>query len=85
MSKLIHLPKLLHAADAAARDDTSDFQAVKTLLAAGTGSLGVARPQASVLDNDGHQLIAKFPHPSDAWDVMAWEATALDLAGSAGV
>jgi serine/threonine-protein kinase HipA len=37
-----------------------------------------------VLDQDGHQLIAKFPHHHDEWDVMAWEATALDLAAAAG-
>jgi serine/threonine-protein kinase HipA len=58
---------------------------VKRLLAAGTGSLGGARPKAAVLDDDGHQMIAKFPHHADAWDVMAWEATALDLAAAAGV
>lgn len=82
--KLVHLPTLLHAADTAARDP-EDFTAVKTLLAAGTGSLGGARPKASVLGDNGRQLIAKFPHQGDEWDVMAWEATALDLAASAGV
>jgi len=30
-------------------------------------------------------MIAKFPHGDDAWDVMAWEATALDLADAAGI
>ncbi|MFF8188326.1 type II toxin-antitoxin system HipA family toxin [Microbacterium sp. NPDC016588] len=29
--------------------------------------------------------MAKFPHSSDQWDVMAWEATALDLLESAGI
>jgi len=57
----------------------------KALLAAGTDSLGGARPKAAVLDEDGRQLIAKFPHHEDAWDVMAWEGTALDLAAAAGV
>ena len=57
---------------------------MKALLAAGTGSLGGARPKAAVLDTAGHQLIAKFPHHDDEWDVMAWEATALELAGGAG-
>jgi serine/threonine-protein kinase HipA len=83
--RLIRLPELLHAADTAARDPgADDFDAVKVLLAAGTGSLGGARPKAAVLD-DGHQLIAKFPHHDDDWDVMAWEATALDLAAASGV
>lgn len=82
--QLVHLPELLHAADSAA-SDTDDYAAVKALLAAGTGSLGGARPKASVLGDGGLQLIAKFPHHGDDWDVMAWEATALDLASRAGV
>ena len=80
--KLIELPRLLRAAEAASLDD--DFAAIKTLLDAGTGSLGGARPKASA--RDGEQLlIAKFPHPNDEWDVMAWEKTALDLAEIAGI
>ncbi|ROS77786.1 serine/threonine-protein kinase HipA [Curtobacterium sp. PhB130] len=82
--KLVHLPELLRAADVAS-GDTEDYMAVKALLDAGTGSLGGARPKASVLGDDGRALIAKFPHHADAWDVMAWEATALDLASAAGV
>lgn len=80
--KLIELPRLLHAADAAGRDD--DFAAIKALLDAGTGSLGGARPKASVRDGE-RLLIAKFPHPDDQWDVMAWEKTTLDLAAKAGI
>lgn len=34
---------------------------------------------------DGSLAIAKFPHRSDQWDVMAWEATALDLLEAAGI
>ena len=84
--RLLRLPELLHAADTASSDTGPDgYEAVKLLLAAGTGSLGGARPKAAVLDSDGRQLIAKFPHLEDDWDVMAWEATALDLAASAGV
>ncbi|WP_426625462.1 type II toxin-antitoxin system HipA family toxin [Leifsonia sp. McL0607] len=84
--RLVGLPGLLHAADVAARaTDGDDFEAVKALLDAGTGSLGGARPKAAVLGDDGRQLIAKFPHHEDDWDVMAWEATALDLAAAAGV
>ena len=80
--KLLELPRLLRAADAVSRDD--DFAAIKELLAAGTGSLGGARPKASV--RGGSTLyIAKFPHPDDDWDVMAWEKTALDLAEAAGI
>lgn len=79
--KLIALPSLLHAARQVAGDDDD---AVQLLLDAGTGSLGGARPKASVADGD-RLLIAKFPHPGDTWNVMAWEATALDLAASCGI
>lgn len=81
--KLVELPRLLRAADAVARD-TEDMSAIKALLDAGSGSLGGARPKASVRDG-GRLLIAKFPHHSDEWDVMAWEKTALDLAEHAGI
>jgi serine/threonine-protein kinase HipA len=33
----------------------------------------------------GRLKIAKFPHPQDDWDVMAWEATCLNLARRAGI
>ncbi|TDO68673.1 serine/threonine-protein kinase HipA [Kribbella sp. VKM Ac-2571] len=81
--KLIELPRLLRAADGVARD-SDDMSAIKDLLDAGSGSLGGARPKASVRDGE-RLLIAKFPHHSDEWDVMAWEKTALDLAERAGI
>ena len=58
--------------------------AVKVLLHAGSGSLGGARPKASV-QGDGALLIARFPHRDGEWDVMAWETTALDMAEDAGI
>ena len=81
--KLVELPRLLHAADTLARDE-DDTAAIKDLLDAGSGSLGGARPKASVRDGD-RLLIAKFPHHSDDWDIMAWEKTAIDLAERAGI
>ncbi len=62
-----------------------DLEAVTALLDAGSGSLGGARPKASVRGDDGHLLLAKFPHGSDDWDVMAWEKTMLDVAREAGL
>ncbi|HMR50680.1 MAG TPA: HipA domain-containing protein [Arachnia sp.] len=82
--KLVELPRLMRAADSVARDGGADLAAIKELLDAGSGSLGGARPKASVRDGD-RLLIAKFPHPGDEWDVMAWERTALDLAELAGI
>ena len=82
--RLVALPRLLRAADAVTDDSVDDLAAVKELLAAGSGSLGGARPKASVRD-DARLLIAKFPHRSDEWDVLAWEKTALDLARGSGI
>ncbi len=82
--KLIALPALLHAANTVARDDPGNMDAIKVLLDAGTGSLGGARPKASVRD-DHRLMIAKFPHHADEWSVIAWEKTALDLGEAAGI
>jgi serine/threonine-protein kinase HipA len=80
--QMLELERLLDAANAVAEDADAD-EAVATLLDAGSGSLGGARPKASVVD-DGTLFIAKFPHPDDRWDVMRWEAVALDLAEACG-
>lgn len=82
--KLISVPELLSSADAVTEDGT-DMAAVQALLEAGSGSLGGARPKASVKDDDGSLMIAKFPHRDDEWDVMAWENWALDLAEGSGI
>jgi serine/threonine-protein kinase HipA len=82
--KLVALPALLHAANSVARDEPDNLDAIKTLLDAGTGSLGGARPKASVRDGE-RLMIAKFPHHADEWSVIAWEKTALDLAEAAGI
>lgn len=84
--RMLRLAELMRASEAAARDEGDrSLAAVKLLLDAGTGSLGGARPKAAVRGDHDELLIAKFPHPEDDWDVMAWEATALDLAKAAGV
>ena len=82
--KLIQLPTLLGAVRRLAADDQYSDEAVKTLLDMGSASLGGARPKASVLDGQ-RMMIAKFGHPQDKWDHMAWEKTALDLAEIAEV
>nr|WP_269330594.1 type II toxin-antitoxin system HipA family toxin [Kineosporia babensis] len=82
--RLISLPELLRASDELALDE-DPAKAVKQLLNTGTTGLGGARPKASVRLDDGGLAIAKFPHASDGWDVMAWEATTLDLLEQAGI
>ncbi|GAA2228438.1 type II toxin-antitoxin system HipA family toxin [Herbiconiux moechotypicola] len=82
--RVIELPQLMRAAETVESGDPDDQSAIKTLLAAGTGSLGGARPKASVRDGDDLS-IAKFEHSGDEWSVIGWEAVALDLAGRCGV
>jgi len=82
--QLVSLPELLHAADElTSAEDPSE--AIKQLLDTGTTGLGGARPKASVRLEDGALAIAKFPHGSDQWNVMAWEAATLDLLEAAGI
>lgn len=82
--RLVSLPELLRACDEVASGQDPS-RAVKQLLDTGTTGLGGARPKASALLEDGSLAIAKFPHGSDQWDVVAWEATALDLMETAGI
>jgi serine/threonine-protein kinase HipA len=55
------------------------------LLIAPGGSLGGARPKASVVDPHGHLWIAKFPSARDEHDVGAWEMVVHTLARSCGL
>jgi serine/threonine-protein kinase HipA len=80
---LIKLPKLLSATERFL-DNEESAEDLKLLLAPGS-SLGGARPKASVQDKDGTLAIAKFPRKDDEYNVVLWEAVALDLAKSAGI
>ncbi|EHP41615.1 hypothetical protein OR16_18976 [Cupriavidus basilensis OR16] len=62
-------------------DNTSvDGRAWLRMLIAPGGSLGGARPKASVADSDGSLWIAKFPSTGDEHDVGAWEMVVNALA-----
>lgn len=80
---LVDLPKLLSATERFLNDDES-AQDLKLLLAPGS-SLGGARPKASVRDKDGSLAIAKFPKKDDEFNIVAWEAVALELAHKAKI
>ena len=82
---LVELPALLNASDDVLTASESESAAALRLLLAPGSSLGGARPKASVRDADGQLVIAKFPTHSDEWDVVRWEAVALDLAKNAGI
>ncbi|MDQ0104686.1 serine/threonine-protein kinase HipA [Paenarthrobacter nicotinovorans] len=81
--KLVQLPQLRQAAHDV-EVDPDNLGALKRLLDAGTGSLGGARPKASVQDGD-KLAIAKFSHQGDQWRVIAWEAATIVLASAAGI
>ncbi|HKT28988.1 HipA domain-containing protein [Dyella sp.] len=59
-------------------------QWLRMLIAPG-GSLGGARPKASVIDPSGHLWIAKFPSVRDEHDVGAWEMVVYTLAKACGL
>lgn len=59
-------------------------QWLRMLIAPG-GSLGGARPKASVVDPSGQLWIAKFPSARDQHDVGAWEMVVHTLAQACGL
>lgn len=59
-------------------------QWLRMLIAPG-GSLGGARPKASVADEQGHLYIAKFPSARDDYDVGGWEMVVNALAVGCGL
>ena len=48
-------------------------------------SLGGARPKASIIDEDGSLVIAKFPSRKDLYDMAKWEHFAHVMAKKAGI
>ncbi|MCX7201858.1 MAG: HipA domain-containing protein, partial [Burkholderiales bacterium] len=84
----IQLRALQAASLALERDEdntAADADAWLRMLIAPGGSLGGARPKASVVDPDGHLWIAKFPSARDEHDVGAWEMVVHTLARSCGL
>ena len=82
------LRDLEHASLQLEREDAAldaDYGHWLRMLIAPGGSLGGARPKASVLDEDGHLWIAKFPSRRDDENTGAWESLIHELAARAGV
>lgn len=63
----------------------SDYMKWIKMLVAPGGSLGGARPKASVQDKKGHPWIAKFPSRRDDINVGKWEYLVHQLAQAAGI
>ena len=66
-------------------EDDPDYGRWLRMLIAPGGSLGGARPKASVRDEKGGLWIAKFPSRGDQDDIGAWEGVIHDLARQAGI
>lgn len=66
-------------------EDDPDYGRWLRMLIAPGGSLGGARPKASVRDEHDRLWIAKFPSRNDEDDIGAWERVVHDLAERAGV
>jgi serine/threonine-protein kinase HipA len=79
---LIDLRELLSATDRIEKGKARQKD-IQLVLAPG-GSLGGARPKATIRDRDKLH-VAKFPSPTDQWPVIPWETVVLELAERAGV
>jgi serine/threonine-protein kinase HipA len=80
---LVDLSKLLSAADRVEKG--KERKRDLDILLAPAGSLGGARPKATIRDRDGRLHLAKFPWDKDEWPVILWETVLLHLAEAAGV
>ncbi len=84
----VQLRELEAASLALERDEDNTAAAgddwLRMLIAPG-GSLGGARPKASVVDPEGHLWIAKFPSVRDEHDVGGWELVVQTLARGCGL
>ncbi|MFM1932519.1 MAG: hypothetical protein RL226_1822 [Bacteroidota bacterium] len=65
-------------------DDPDYLKWLNVLVAPGS-SLGGARPKASIVDEQGHLWIAKFPSGNDQFNVGAWEMVIYELAKAARI
>ncbi len=79
----VQLARLLASAQRIERDQETD-EDLAMIIAPGS-SLGGARPKATVIDAHGALAIAKFPKPSDDYNIETWEHIALLLAAKAGI
>jgi serine/threonine-protein kinase HipA len=82
------LRELEHASLEIEKKDSEEKSAYSkwlTMLIAPGGSLGGARPKASIVDEHNHLWIAKFPSTNDENNIGAWEMVVYKLAKRAGI
>jgi serine/threonine-protein kinase HipA len=80
---LIDLGRLMQVTERILRNEETE-EDLQLIFAPGS-SLGGARPKASVIDQNGHLSIAKFPREDDDYSVETWEEIALRLAERSGI
>ncbi len=85
MTSLRELEQASLAIEAKDAETNQDYGHWLNMLIAPGGSLGGARPKASVVDTHHHLWIAKFPSRYDDIDIAAWEMLAYQLAEAAGI
>ena len=85
MARLRELENASLKLEESGAEERPDYDRWLKMLIAPGGSLGGARPKASVLDADGSLWIAKFPSRNDQGDLGGWEKVVHDLAQRAGV
>jgi serine/threonine-protein kinase HipA len=81
------LKELEHAALQVENNNTDDPEYLKWLymLMSPGSSLGGVRPKASVVDDEQHLWIAKFPSRYDDHDIAAWKYVVYQLALNSGI
>jgi serine/threonine-protein kinase HipA len=79
------LERASHALEEDANNTALEGQEWLRMLIAPGGSLGGARPKASVADAHGRLYIAKFPSARDTYDVGGWEMVVNALALGCGL
>ncbi|WP_020405203.1 type II toxin-antitoxin system HipA family toxin [Hahella ganghwensis] len=84
MSSLKELEYAAQQVEVSNSDDPEYVKWLYMLMSPGS-SLGGARPKASVVDDEDHLWIAKFPSQHDDVDIAAWEYLTYQLALKAGV
>lgn len=81
--KLVNLADIERASRAVEEGDDA-VDALRRIAVAGS-SLGGARPKATVIDDGGKLMMAKFSSSADTIDAVAWEKVCLDIAELAGI
>jgi len=85
LSSLRELEYAAQQVEVGADIEDADYIKWLTILISPGSSIGGARPKASVVDDNEHLWIAKFPSRYDDYDIAAWEYVTYLLAKNAGI